>query len=373
MHRLLHDVNFISVINIILDGIIIIDNKGLILAFNHGATKIFGYELDEVVGKNVNVLMPEPYHSEHDGYIRNYIETRDPKIIGTGREVRGRRKNGEIFPMDLGVTMMQDQQPIMFMGTVRDITEQKRYERELLVFNQKLKRSNQELEDFAYIASHDLKEPLRGLSNNALFLKEDNAGQLDEKAIQRIDRMIFLTGRMEQLINDLLHFSRIGKQHEAVQTCAVQDIVNEVVDVFESVKESEKINVHIQENIPSVVCDKVRIREVFHNLLSNAIKYNDKENKIIEIGYQGNDTFFVKDNGMGIAKHFYEDVFRIFKRLNHEDDDVRGTGVGLTFVKKIIEYHGGRIWIESEEGAGTSFFFTLPTAPFTEGEKNDES
>ena len=353
------NVSFTAVMNTVLDGLIIINKTGIIQAFNPSAARIFGYSPAEVIGKNVKVLMPEPYHGEHDSYLSNYLSSHEAKVIGVGREVSGKRKNGEIFAMELGVNEMRLDKELMFVGTVRDISDRKKAEKEMESHILALKHSNQELDDFAYIASHDLKEPLRGLSNNALFLKEDHKDQLTEEGIKRLDRMIYLSERMEQLVNDLLYFSRLGKQDLAIRNTDLNVVIHDIISMMDIIISEKNVKLVIPKPLPTIVCDSLRITEVFRNLITNAIKYNDKSEKLIEIGYESG-TFYVKDNGIGIYKNFYNDIFRIFKRLNDEDDKVKGTGVGLTFVKKIIERHGGSIWLESEIGLGTTFYFNIP-------------
>ncbi len=352
----------LAVMNTVLDGLITIDEKGIVQTFNPASVRIFGYQPEEVIGHNVKMLMPEPYHSRHDGYLKNYLSTGEKKVIGIGREVSGRRKDGSIFPMDLGINEMNVAGRRMFVGTVRDISERKKAEQEIQQYVSALKRSNQELDDFAYIASHDLKEPLRGLSNNAVFLKEDFEGRIGEDGIKRLSRMTYLCERMERLVNDLLYFSRLGRQELAVQKTDLNEVVRDIESMIETTLHEENATIRIVEELPTIVCDLPRITEVFRNLITNAIKYNDKSKKLIEVGCEhkeGQRLFFVRDNGIGIPSQFYNDVFRIFKRLNEEDDTVKGTGVGLTFVKKIIERHNGRIWIESEIGKNTTFYFTI--------------
>lgn len=367
------DSNLWAVMNTVLDGIIIIDSQGLIQAFNPAAVKMFGYQSEEVLGKNIKMLMPEPYCSEHDEYLKNYLTTKNPKVIGIGREVSGKRKTGEIFPMELGVNAMKLDQSHMFVGMIRDISERKRIELDKLNFMEALKRSNQELDNFAYIASHDLKEPLRGLSNNALFLKEDYQDILNKDGIKRIDRMIFLCNRMEQLVNDLLYFSRLGKQELAIKPTNLNNVISDISVMIETDNIQDlNIDIRIPKKLPNITCDSIRITEVFRNLITNAIKYNNNTKKIIEIGFstsnpdytnnnnnQSNYVFYVKDNGIGIQEKYYNDIFRIFKRLNDENEEAKGTGVGLTFVRKIIERHGGSIWVESQMGIGSTFYFTI--------------
>jgi signal transduction histidine kinase len=231
-----------------------------------------------------------------------------------------------------------------------------------------LERSNAELEDFAQIASHDLKEPLRGLSNNARFLQEDYAGKLDRDGVGRLMRLGYLCQRMERLIDDLLYFSRLGRQELGVQVTDLNAVICDIESMSETTLKECNASIVLPQALPLVSCDKVRITEVFRNLIVNAIKYNDSATKLIEVGYhdeltQGGVTrkqvFYVKDNGIGIAEEFHEDIFRIFKRLNAEDDEKKGTGVGLTFVRKIVERHGGRIWLQSAYGEGATFYFTI--------------
>ena len=351
-----------AVMDTVLDGLITIDERGTVELFNPAAARIFGYRPDEVTGQNVNMLMAEPYHDAHDGYLHNYMHTGAAKVIGIGRELTARRKDGTIFPIELGVNEMHVFGKRLFVGTVRDNTDRKHAEATAQDFIRALSRSNQELDEFAHIASHDLKEPLRGLSNNALFLIEDFAAILGEDGARRLARITFLCERMERLVNDLLYFSRLGRQDLAVQHTDLNAVIADIEAMMETTLTEANASIVVPEKLPSTLCDRPRITEVFRNLIVNAIKYNDNPTKRIEIGWAGDGTariFHVRDNGIGIDRKFHADVFRLFKRLNDENDSVKGTGVGLTFVKKIIERHGGEIWIESEPGAGTTFFFTL--------------
>jgi len=234
-----------------------------------------------------------------------------------------------------------------------------------------LARSNQELDEFAYIASHDLREPLRGVANNACFLKEDCAAELSPAAMKRLDRMTYLCQRMDRLVDDLLYFSRLGRQELAVQTTDLNEVIVDIATTMEAALQERDAAIVVPRPLPTIRCDRPRITEMFRNLITNAIKYNDSEVKRVEIGWSerpgaggaAERVFHVRDNGIGIAEEFHREVFRIFKRLNPEDDRVKGTGVGLTFVEKIVERHNGSIWIESAAGAGTTFHFTLNTSP----------
>jgi signal transduction histidine kinase len=238
----------------------------------------------------------------------------------------------------------------------------------LLRYTAALERSNQELDDFAYIASHDLKEPLRGLFNNATFLREDNQRILSPESNKRLNRIGFLTQRLEALIDDLLYFSRLGRQEMAIQQTDLNVVIRDIQSLMEASLEEQRATIIIPRPLPIVLCNKNRVTEVFRNLIVNALKYNANKNKTIEVGFVHElrtrrhvekTVFYVKDNGIGIEPEFHDAIFKIFKRLNEEDDSKRGSGVGLTFVRKIVHRHGGRIWLESTPGEGTTFYFTL--------------
>jgi light-regulated signal transduction histidine kinase (bacteriophytochrome) len=176
--------------------------------------------------------------------------------------------------------------------------------------------------------------------------------------------MRYLCIRMESLINDLLYVSRLGRQELAIRETDLNLLIKEIVTLMEPFLEEQQVTIEVPHPLPRYECDHVRVQELFRNLITNAVKYNDSPVKRIEVGhldqYRGhNDVFYVKDNGVGIDPRFHSEVFRIFKRLNAEPDDTKGTGSGLTFVKKIVERHNGSVWIESELGEGATFYFTL--------------
>ncbi|NLS02351.1 PAS domain S-box protein [Rhizobium sp. P32RR-XVIII] len=358
------------------DAVLTIDEKGTISSFNPAAERMFGYTPQEAIGQNIKMLMPEPYRSKHDGYLDHYAETGEQRVIGTTRQVSGRRKNGVVFPLDVSVSEVKTGGTRTFVGIVRDISERVRQEERLKTtlaklgdYTADLERSNHDLDEFAYIASHDLKEPLRGIHNHSRFLLEDYEAHLDDDGVRRLNRLVRLSQRMEKLVNDLLYFSRIGRQQLAVKRADINLIVKDVVATMEHLLEERHAKVVIDGRLPEVICDAPRLTEVFRNLITNAIKYNDKPQPLVSIGYlehfvakngaTARGVFFVRDNGKGIPQEFHEDIFRIFKRLEKSQDSDDGTGAGLTFVRKIVARHSGEIWLESEVGAGTTFYFTL--------------
>ena len=359
-----------AVVDHTLDGLITMDATGSIKSFNLACERIFGYAADEVIGQNMGTLVPESAHGEFDGRHSPYLQTGEDDIDGpASREAIGRRKDGSIFPIELSISAFTSGDGRHFSGIIRDITVRKEADLELAKYTRALERSNKELDDFAYIASHDLKEPLRGIHNHSRFLLEDNSDKLDEESVGRLNRLVFLSQRMERLVNDLLYFSRLGRQELAVQATDLNIVISDIESTLEHFLEERGARIVVGETLPVITCDRPRVTELFRNLITNAVKYNDKADRTIEIGFLASkntpggtlrkNAFFVRDNGLGIQPEFHQEIFRIFKRLQASKEPEEGTGVGLTFVKKIVERHGGEIWLESEPGNGTTFYFTL--------------
>ncbi len=348
------------------DGIVVINSKGYILSFNQACEKLFGYKPSEALGRNVTLLMPEPYRSQHDQYLVNYLTSRAPKIIGIGREVVGCRKDSTTFPMWLSIGEVIEGEDHFFVGIIRDITAQKTHENEVGRYTRALEKSNTELDEFVYIISHDLKEPVRGMYSFAQFLDEDYADILDEEGRHRIATLMKMAKRMDSLIEKLLYFSRLERTELSMAPVDLQESLNEVIDLLEPHIEQTKAKIIIETPLPEFYCDQARVGEIFRNLITNGIKYNKSGNPEIRIGMKDGDgtgangpVFYVSDNGIGIPEKHYQSVFKMFKRLHGRDDYGGGTGSGLTITQRIVQQHGGKIWIESGIGQGTTFLFTL--------------
>ncbi|MEQ8536377.1 MAG: ATP-binding protein [Coleofasciculus sp. D1-CHI-01] len=239
---------------------------------------------------------------------------------------------------------------------------------ELAQLNLELQRSNNELDAFAYIASHDLKEPLRGIHNYSNFLLEDYAEILDTAGVNKLETLVQLTQRMEELISVLLSYSRLGRAELVMKPTNLGELIEEIQDVLMINQVGSDIEIRIPRPLPVVNCDPILVKQVFSNLINNAVKYNNNYPKWIELGWleeesrdssPGSLIFYVKDNGIGIREKHLDTIFRIFKRLHGQTKYGGGTGAGLTIVKKIVERHGGKIWVESTYGEGTTFYFTL--------------
>jgi signal transduction histidine kinase len=260
--------------------------------------------------------------------------------------------------------------------------ELRRQNEELQRLNLELIRSNRELDSFTYIASHDLKEPLRGIHNYSHFLMEDYGGQLDEQGREQLLTLQRLTQRMEALIEALLRYSRLGRQEIERRDVPLQPVLDEVCELLHPRLSESAVAVRVPRPLPNVAADPTLVGELLANLIANAVKYNNKAEKWVEIGYERNGgakdddqtaddettmrngcrrpiVLYVRDNGIGIPQKHYEAVFRIFKRLHGRDEFGGGTGAGLTIARKIVERHGGRIWLDSLPGEGTTVYFTL--------------
>lgn len=226
-----------------------------------------------------------------------------------------------------------------------------------------LEKSNQALEDFAYIASHDLKEPLRGVSNYCHFIIEDYQDKLDQRGTEMLENISTLTKKMESFINDLLKYSRLGHMEDEIVETDVGKVLNEIIGNLKHITKQPHVNIIVEQSLPTIYCNKVKIMEVFSNLIINAIKYNDNDNIKITIGCdinQPSPVFFVRDNGIGIPEHFQSKIFKIFQRLHTEEEYGGGAGAGLSIVKKIVELYQGTIWVKSQPNRGSTFYFTLP-------------
>ncbi len=242
---------------------------------------------------------------------------------------------------------------------------------ELARLNDQLAERNRQLDAFAYIASHDLKEPLRGIHNFSQFVLEDCAKELNAEGISHLQTITRLTKRMESLLDALLKFSRLSRSEMTSRPVNLNTALDDALDLLASLRQSNGVDIRIPRLLPTVQGDADLIAEIFANLVANAIRYNDKPSKWVEIGYLDPSrpgeppTLYVADNGIGIPSEHFDVIFRIFKRLHGRDDFGGGTGAGLTIVQKLIERHGGRIWVESKPQAGTRFLFTLapPSAP----------
>ena len=348
-----------AVVDTAVDGIITIDASGRIESFNPAAARLFGYTAAEVLGRNVSMLMPEPDRGQHDGYLHRYLASGEPHVIGVGREVTAQRKNGRRIPVSLSVSEMHLGARRLFTGILHDLTLRKRAEARQTELIDDLQSVNEELKNFAYVVSHDLKAPLRGIGSLADWLVSDYADRLDDQGREYLMLMKNRASRMDALIDGILEYSRVGRINETHVAVDLNALVAEIVQLLAPPAE---VTVTVEGKLPTVVGERTRLQQVFQNLISNAIKHRDKPEGRIRIACSDAGDAWqlsVADNGPGIEARHHERIFQLFQVLTPRDQK-ENTGVGLALVKKIVELYGGRIWIESRPGEGSTFFFTLP-------------
>ncbi|OGA77733.1 MAG: hypothetical protein A3G81_29570 [Betaproteobacteria bacterium RIFCSPLOWO2_12_FULL_65_14] len=357
-----------SVVDHVLDGIITIDERGNIASFNPAAEKIFGYQGAEVLGRNVKLLMPEPYYSEHDGYLGNYMTTGRPKIIGIGREVVGRRKDGGTFAMELAVSEFRIGARRYFTGIVRDITERKRLEAQLHERVKELADADRQKDEFLAVLSHELRNPLAPMRNALYLLKRAHQDpDMMQTACDVMDRQMH---QLVRLVDDLLDVSRIirGKIDLRRDRVDVGAVVARAVETAQPVVDAHghAVKVSLPEGPLRVDGDLVRLAQVVSNLLTNAAKYSGSASRIdVAAGRDGDHALItVRDQGVGIPPQLLPRVFDLFVQGEHTlARSQGGLGIGLPLVKRLVEMHGGSVAASSGgAGQGSEFSVRLPLA-----------
>ena len=359
-----------SVVNSLVDGLITIDNLGSVKSFNPAAERIFGYAEGEVIGQNVKMLMPEPYHSEHDGYLKHFHDTGVKKVIGIGREVEGRRKDGSVFPLDLAVNAMDLNGDSAFVGIIRDITERKLAEAALQQAKDTAEKANAAKSEFLSSMSHELRTPMNAILGFAQLLESHPDEQLSEEQAECVRHILKGGNHLLQLINEVLDMARIeaGRVTVSIEAVHPRPFVDACLEMIGSMADKRGIQIHDQtsgRDLPAVRADYTRFKQVLLNLLSNAVKYNRKNGEIwLQCKPAEADMLrlSVRDSGLGIVAEKRAEVFAPFNRLGAEGSAIEGTGIGLTIAKQLVELMGGNIGFDSEPGVGSTFWVEFPLA-----------
>jgi PAS domain S-box-containing protein len=342
-----------TILNKVIDGIITIDSRGIVQSINLAGENIFGYAADEIVGKNVNILMPEPYRSEHDGYLQNYHATGVPRIIGAGREVEGLHRDGRIFPIDLGVSQSMHQGQPLFIGVVRDITERKRMD---------LMKT-----EFVSTVSHELRTPLTSISGALGLIAGGALGELPEQAKLMLDIAFKNSKRLALLINDLLDMEKLaaGKMQLDLKLQLLMPLVDQTLEAVRAYGDQYQVHFELIERADDVQVwvDSGRLQQVLTNFLSNAAKFSPPGAQVEVAVRQRKEVVQVEviDHGSGIPSEFRSRIFQKFSQADSSDTRQKGgTGLGLAISKELIERMNGLIGFDSEEGQGARFYFQLP-------------
>jgi PAS domain S-box-containing protein len=351
-----------SIVDTTYDAFIVTDADGRIIDWNRQAEIMFGLTRDEAKGKSlVETIIPGRHRQAHSEELSRSLALRAGPISCKRIESAALRRDGVEFPVEIRLSILPTDEGVLVCTAIRDVTERKRSEEELMRTTAELIRSNSDLERYAYLASHDLQEPLRAVTSFTQLLALEYADKLDADAREYLGYVVAGAKRMQALINQLLDYSRLGTQRKPFALVDCRRIYETAVaDLKVAIDESGAILTRA--DLPQVMGDGVQLVQVFQNLLANAIKFRRCHGPQVHVWAEHTDKewqFAVRDNGIGIDSRNFERLFVIFQRLHHRDE-YAGTGIGLAVCKKIVELHGGRIWVESKPGEGSTFYFTIP-------------
>ncbi len=366
------DMRFRGVMESAPDALVISDEAGNIQMVNTQAERLFGLDREALSQRLLPTLLVERAHevteeTAHDDTVRQERDKAFGALRAVGARYDGVRGDGETFPLDISRSPVEVGGERLVISALRDRTEQQHAEDALRRYSLDLARSNAELERFAYVASHDLQEPLRMVSSYTQLLSRRYKGKLDPTADEFIGYAVDGANRMQKLINDLLALSRVGTQAKPSEPVDAQETLRRVLSDVRQVIEAAGAEVVVAAPLPTVMADGTQLGQLFQNLVGNALKFRGSEPPRVEIRATPVSEgkfwqFSFKDNGIGIEPQYFERIFVIFQRL-HAKEDYAGTGIGLAICKKIVERLGGQLWVESEPGQGANFLFTLPASP----------
>ncbi len=358
-----------TIVETAVDAIICIDEHGIVQSFNSAAERIFGYSAQEVIGQNINLLQPEPYHSEHDGYLRHYLETGQKKVIGLGREVIGRRKDGSQLPIDLAVSEVQLENKRLFTGIIRDITDRKQAEQELLQAKNQAEAASQAKSDFLASMSHEIRTPMNAIIGMAELLEET---QLNPEQTEYVRIFQSAGENLLSLINDILDISKLEAGHLELEKIDfdLREVMEKTCEILalRAHKKGLELACHLTPDTPErLQGDPLRLRQVLVNLIGNAIKFTEQGEVVLDVRAQPSNNpeqpvellFEISDTGIGIPQEKQQAIFERFTQVDASTTrQYGGTGLGLNISKRIVEALGGQIRVESEPGKGSTFFFS---------------
>ncbi len=355
------------------NAMIMVDGEGKIVLVNAETERLFGYLRDELMGREMEILVPPQYRDKHPERRAGFLLAPQARAMGKGRELYGLRKDGREFPVEIGLNPIRTEHGTWVLGAIVDITERKRADQEIKRLNQDLEQrvmertrelsaANDELEAFSYSVSHDLRAPLRQIAGFSRILEEEYGPELKPEASSYLQRVQSGANHMGTLIDDLLNLARIGRRSVLRGPVALNPLIEAALEMLSEECLGRRIEWRIEE-LGSAECDSGLVKQVFINLLANALKYTrGRDCARIQVGQMTLDServIFIRDNGAGFDMKYAGKLFGVFQRL-HTAQEFEGTGVGLATVQRILHKHGGRIWAEAEPGQGATFFFTLP-------------
>lgn len=338
---------------------LIVDASGCVTMSNRKAQELLQYDAETLVGLSVETLVPDSVRAQHKAKREAYSVQVATEKMGLLRGLYTRRRDGKTVPVEIGLVPIDAEDGNMIIVALVDVTEREETKRILELRAEELERSNRELDEFAYVASHDLRAPLRGIDQLAAFVEEDAGDILPEQAQSDLGLLRGRVGRMEALLNSLLEYSRVGRTESAPDWIEIPAMLNEIAEMYVP---TDRFKVHIPADAPPIFAPRTAVEIVFRNLLMNAVKHHDHDEGEIRVAWSsdaGGLHFTVTDDGPGIPEEFFDKVFQLFQTLKPRDR-VEGSGMGLAMIKKTLSVQGGEIAIESGAGRGTTFRVTWP-------------
>lgn len=344
-----------SILHSAVDAIITVDDQQKVVLFNASACAMFACTDKQALGRPITQFIPQRFHPQHFAYMeKNRAPTDGSEVFGVAGVAIGLRSNGEEFPLEMSYSNVVAPDGVFHTFIIRDITKR-------LQSLKALEQSNLDLQQFAYVASHDLKTPLRSISGFVQLLEKKYADKLDENGLSLIHRTAQAAGRLEQLTEHMLSFARINSDPKPLEPVNSLEVVQDAIQLLDALIQSTGATVTVGD-LPMLIADRSQLIQLFMNLLGNGLKYCRGHAPVIHVSARLSDgewIFSVADNGIGIDSKHHQKIFEIFKRL-HTQGEYPGTGIGLAMCNRIVDRHGGKIWVESTLGQGSTFLFTLP-------------
>ena len=374
--RLFHQIQqaeekFRTILEAAPDAIVIVDEEGRIVLVNAQTEVLFGYNREELTNQPVEQLIPPRFRDRHPQHRRQFSTAPRVRPMGIDLELFGLRQDGVEFPVEVSLSPLETAEGHLITAIIRDVTEKRRAANQIKRNNAQLKQqaealeqSNLELQQFAYVASHDLQAPLRNINGFMQLLQHHYRGKLDEQADDWINRAVNSTRQLETVIHDILAYSRVDAQTRPFESIPLNEIFDELTTMLAPIIQETRARI-TRDNLPTVMGDRSQLTQVLQNLIGNGLKYHGNLPPQIHVSAEnGDDNWLiaVHDNGIGIEPEHHQRIFEIFRRL-HSQQEYPGSGIGLAVCRRVVQRHGGKIWVESEPSRGSTFYFTISQTP----------
>lgn len=344
-------------------AMLMIDQAGAIVLVNAELERLFGYDRGELLGRKVEVLMPGRFGAAHPGLRSQYLGSPEARRMGAGRDLFGLRKDGSEFPVEVGLNPVRTDEGQFVISAIADISEREQT-KTLRLAVEALERSNLESQRFAHVASHDLQTPMRSIASFVELLGIRYADKLDAQAQDWIRRVVESVKQLQTLVDDLLEYARVDSPAQRFEPVPLRDVFAHAVLLLDATVRETGAELSCGE-LPVVMGARSQLVQLLLNLIGNALKYRGADPPRVHVFAEREGDqwrFAVRDNGIGIAARHHERIFEMFQRL-HDQGEYPGTGIGLAICRHVVQRHGGRIWVESEPGRGSVFFFTIAEGP----------